>query len=215
MDQSQLVATFELRPLDLMPTLTGTAHNSTRPTNLYGEDQPWPLPVPDLDGRSLSPVEGSFAHAAAGHLLYFHERVWHERSDHAFSYYGALAHTSWVILADGYSAYRRSEFVSAMYALKQFKVSAAPSMIMSGADSNGENAPTGPRGEEGKKPCSRLFTQDGLFENLLSIDRGAYTEWRYGPFITTRLSPRTTGSFVHLPPQSQFKDQPPSAVSGA
>lgn len=39
------------------------------------------------------------------------------------------------------------------------------------------------------------FARDGHFENMLTIDTASTTEWRYGPFLTTRLSPRTAPSF--------------------
>lgn len=47
-----------------------------------------------------------------------------------------------------------------------------------------------------KDVCMREFSRDGHFENMLSIDMGASkTEWRYGPFLTTRLSSRTAASY--------------------
>ncbi len=44
--------------------------------------------------------------------------------------------------------------------------------------------------------CLREFHRDGHFENMLTIDAGASkTEWRSGPFLTTRLSPRIAASY--------------------
>lgn len=48
--------------------------------------------------------------------------------------------------------------------------------------------------------CMRQFSHDGHFENLLSItEDGSETKWRYGPYLTSSLSPFKKSDYLRLP----------------
>lgn len=123
--RSSLVATFELRPW--AEDFHGTAkwHTSTRPLAMHGGDKPWPLP--ENTSVPSNPLDTFLAHSSAGMSLVERDRYYHGESlDDSllknFSYATSLSHTTLVTFASDYSVYRRAEFVSAMDALRSFKV---------------------------------------------------------------------------------------------
>jgi len=64
--------------------------------------------------------------------------------------------------------------------------------------------------------CHRTFDRDGHFENLIIYDApDATKQWRYGPFLTTRLSPTTPDGFLELPSEAEIKNTGPSNIEGA
>jgi len=65
--------------------------------------------------------------------------------------------------------------------------------------------------------CYRAFERDGHFENLLIADKSTGNggkEWKYGPFLTTRLSPTLPDDFLELPSEAEMRDVQPSDVKG-
>jgi len=64
--------------------------------------------------------------------------------------------------------------------------------------------------------CQRTFDRDGHFENLVIYDAPEATkQWRYGPFLTTRLSPITPDDLLELPSEAEIKNIKSSEVEGA
>ncbi|WRT67365.1 uncharacterized protein IL334_004336 [Kwoniella shivajii] len=204
--RSSLVATFELLPQTLSNTTSLTYHhNTTRPVAHYGPSQPWPLPY-SLSAPPATPatLNAFFAYSSIGANLYIRTRDWRSMEmDNTFDfqaeerkeiYVTFLSTRTWITMASDYSVYGVEGFESAMNSLREFKETCANDRFY-------------------WFDCYRKFARDGHFENLLEVDKiNERKEWRYGPFLTTRLSPTTIKDYVELPAESKFSSLDPSKV---
>jgi len=126
-------------------------------------------------------------------------------------------------MSNEYSIYGVDQYLKAQDALKQFKVSLATAQHL-GPDqvdasdkqtlcANGTDALWYDTFQE---DCFRTFGRDGHFENLLiSEDSADIKQWKYGPFLTTRLSPTAPDDFLELPSEADMKKMNPDEVQGS
>ena len=125
-------------------------------------------------------------------------------------------------MSSEYSTYGVDQYLKAQDALKRFKVSLAAARYL-GLDqadtSDRQTLCANGTGETWYDPfqedCFRTFDRDGHFENLLISEDSADTkQWKYGPFLTTRLSPTAPDDFLELPSEADMKKMKPDEVQG-
>ncbi|WWC62013.1 uncharacterized protein I303_104600 [Kwoniella dejecticola CBS 10117] len=194
-NRSSLVATFQLVP-SFPPNVAGKTyeHASSRPIELYGPSQPWPISYAsgqiEIDNPP-TPLDSFFAHSGVGQSIHVRMMDWRkagrERSidSNEDQRHAAFANFIWtrtfVTLSKDYSVYDVESFKDAQDSLREFKNSCAQQ-------------------EYFWDDCYRTFAKDGHFENLLSIENeNGEKEWKYGPFLTTRLSPSAPKDYLELP----------------
>ncbi|KAM0756010.1 hypothetical protein T439DRAFT_376272 [Meredithblackwellia eburnea MCA 4105] len=213
---SQIVATFTLvpsHPLDMQLDDDGSAktftHSSTKPVERYGSSHAWPLPlsVPPSTFSAPHGLKGFLQHSSTGYHLLARVRdfraerlagnnnrkIINPADEREGIWESFLSNTTWVTMASDYSVYDVDGFAEAMIALRDYKERCAKSTWI-------------------WSDCYRSFSRDGHFENLLKVEDAGRSEWRYGPFITSRLSPRGLKTFVKLPSEASFQKVRPQEV---
>ncbi|WWC70034.1 uncharacterized protein I206_103978 [Kwoniella pini CBS 10737] len=192
-NRSSLVATFDLIPsrLDANPDVT-YHHSSSRPIDLYGPSKPWPITYPfPYNGDSTSALSSFIAHSGIGQSIHVRTMDWRQIRRHRsmgendqemqLGFANFIWTKTFVTFAKDYSVYDVESFKSAQNSLTEFKENCAHQ-------------------EWFWDDCYRTFSKDGHYENLLSIDKeNGEKEWKYGPFLTTRLSPSTPKDYLELP----------------
>jgi hypothetical protein len=226
--RASLVATFELLPYSpSTPSSISYEHRSTRPTAMYGLSKPWPLPYSPPDPVSPEAQNNFFAHSSVGRSLKTRQSDWRdarqqaveiwnpERQEEKFATF--LSTRTWVTMASEYSTYGVDQYRKAQEALQQFKAS-RDTRDGTQLTSQGECADSSNRWyyNPNENDCYRAFERDGHFENLLISDEATgKKEWKYGPFLTTRLSPTLPNDFLELPSEAEMRDANPVDVQGS
>ncbi|WWC90909.1 uncharacterized protein L201_005847 [Kwoniella dendrophila CBS 6074] len=202
-NRSHVVATFEIVPSNRViidKSLTYN-HKSTRPTESYGSSKSYPLSYSSDDSRPKE-LQDFLSHSGVGQNVHERIRIWSSNAyydtengitEQVFSNY--ILKKTWITMAKDYSIYGLNDFQNAMNALRDFKQQCAKSRWTS-------------------PDCYRIFSHDGHFENLLETqNEKGEKEYKYGPFLTTRLTPGVVQDYIKLPSKEQIKDKKPNEIS--
>jgi len=198
---------------------------------MYGPTKPWPLPYSPPAPISPEALNSFLAHSSVGRSLKTRQSDWRDvrqqavelgryedtRQEERFATF--LSTRTWVTMASEYSVYGVDEYTKAQDALQHFKASQLSSMIWIQLMGKEECANSANRWyyDPNDNDCYRAFERDGHFENLLIADKptgNGGKEWKYGPFLTTRLSPTLPDDFLELPSEAEMRDVQPSDVKG-